>query len=609
MKKNHLIFLLILPIFYLLLEGCVETITDPPDKLAPRVELWSPVSEDTVKNGRNYLSFYAEDDIGLYYCEVYVNGMLNIKFDADSTHALPDKIYFWIDESMINSRINYFIKVYDLWGNVTTSAEMSNLLVTENTSPPDAPEKFSIELISESVLKMNWEDVSDNEQGFETWRKEENHSYELLKTLPKNSITAFDSSISATKIYYYKIRAYNKFGKSAFTTEINSAGIGALSAPANLTGTALGMNQIKLTWQDRSTRETRFKIERKNTGDQYFAHLVYIDSNKTEYTDRYNMYSGGSYTYRVAATNKTNISEWSNEVDVITLSENISTPANLTAKLNSLKKSVKLTWSDYNNSSVEAKIERKSLGGTYTQVASIPAELKLFEDSLITMGNYYTYRVRILTGQGNYSLYSNEASIAVPVIAPNAPGELELYKFSEYLFNLRWKDNSNDEDGFQLWRSDGSITNFRIVKQLAPNATSINEEITNSSIIYYYKIRAYRDTLFSEFSNLINSTGGSGLYPRPGDFSVKALCPSKVQITWKDNTADELGFRIERRTSWTTFNQIALLPPNSQSFIDESGLSAGIEFIYRIQVFSSTQESDWSEEIHIMMPSTGDCGG
>lgn len=606
MKKSFLLVLLSLPLFYLLFQGCVETISDPPDRLAPRLDVWSPASDDTVKNGRNYISYYAEDDKGINYCEVYVNGVLNYKFDADSTFTLP-KIYFWIEESRINSKISYFVKVYDLWGNATTSTEMNNILVVENTSPPDKPEDFSIQNISDQILKLTWEDVSDNEQGFEIWRKTGN-LYELFKTVQKNSVSAYDSTLSAGSVYYYKVRSINKFGKSAFTSEINSAGIGPLSAPANLSGVALGTNNIKLSWQDKSTQEIKFKIERKNSDAASFSHLAYVDSNKTEYTDRYSMYAGGSYSYRIAAQNKEgDLSDWSNQIEVVTLSENISTPSNLEAKLLTTKRRVILTWYDANFTSIEAKIERKPFNGSYVQIGSVPASNKKFEDSLVTMGNYYSYRVRIVTDQGNYSLYSNEASIAVPVMPPNSPGDLKLSQLTPTLFNLKWTDNSNDESGFQLWRSDGNVTDFRPLMVLGPNFTSINDEVLNSNIVYYYKIRAFRDTVVSDFSNLINSTGGSGEYPMPGDFAAVGICRGQIKLTWKDNTTDELAFSIERKTSWGTYSQIALLAPNSKEYID-TGLTPGIEYLYRIKVFNSTKESDWSET-SVMVPSDGDCGG
>lgn len=607
MKKNVLLILLV-PVLYFSFQGCVETITDPPDKLAPRVEVWLPATDDTVKNGRNYITYYAEDDKGLYYCEVYLNGVLHLRFDADSTHTMP-KIYFWIDESLVGSKISYFVKAYDLAGNESRSEEMSNILVIENTSPPETPEDFTASRVNDNIVMLTWTDVSDHETGFEIWRRTSESTSKLFRSVEANTKSFSDSTAASDKIYYYKICAINKFGKSSFSSEINSAGIGPLSTPGNFSGTALGTNQIKLTWTDKSTQETKFRIQRKNTGDTYFSDLVYVDSNKTEYIDKYSMYAGGSYTYRIAATNKTSSSDWSPSIDVITLSENVSTPANLTAVLQVSSKSVKLTWDDYGNTAVEAKIERKNPNSSFALIGSTTASLKSYEDKTVTGGNSYTYRVRTITSQGNYSSYSNEASIEVPVIPPNAPTNLKLAKFSDVSFNLSWTDNSDDENGFQLWRSDGTVNDFKIIRQLPANSFSINDEVSNASVIYYYKIRAFRDTTFSEFSNIINSTGGSGVYPRPDNFTATAFCPTKVLLTWKDNTVDELGFRIERKTAWGTYTEIALLPPNTNTYTDESGLSAGIEFIYRIKVFSSTQESDWSDEIHVMMPSDGDCGG
>ena len=86
-----------------------------------------------------------------------------------------------------------------------------------------------------------------------------------------------------------------------------------------------------------------------------------------------------------------------------------------------------------------------------------------------------------------------------------------------------------------------------------------------------------------------------------------ALCPTKIKLSWIDNTIDELGFRLERKTEWGVYSSLILLPPNTQSFIDNNGINPGTKYFYRIQAFNGSSNSDWMEFPAVTTLSTGTC--
>ena len=72
-----------------------------------------------------------------------------------------------------------------------------------------------------------------------------------------------------------------------------------VNPPSNLSATAIGSSQIRLTWRDNSTNETIFGIARKAVGEDW-AFLVALGPNSTEFIDA-GLLPTSTYSYQVAA--------------------------------------------------------------------------------------------------------------------------------------------------------------------------------------------------------------------------------------------------------------------------------------------------------------------
>ncbi|MDA8139161.1 MAG: fibronectin type III domain-containing protein [Desulfobacteraceae bacterium] len=86
-----------------------------------------------------------------------------------------------------------------------------------------------------------------------------------------------------------------------------------------------------------------------------------------------------------------------------------------------------------------------------------------------------------------------------------------------------------------------------------------------------------------------------GLPPdAPSDLKGTAKSYDTIDLSWTDNSSDELGFFLERREKGdSNYTVIATLDANVTTYSDEP-LSGGITYEYRIRAFNECAESDYA---------------
>jgi hypothetical protein len=114
--------------------------------------------------------------------------------------------------------------------------------------------------------------------------------------------------------------AFDTVGPTALTGNLNWLKLTATSstvpaAPSNLTAVD-SPTQVNLSWQDNSTNETNFVIERK-TGTGAYAVLATVGANVTSYGDA-TAWASTQYSYRVKATSAAGSSAYSNVATITT---------------------------------------------------------------------------------------------------------------------------------------------------------------------------------------------------------------------------------------------------------------------------------------------------
>ena len=116
---------------------------------------------------------------------------------------------------------------------VTTPSGTSNGI--NITILPATPSNLTATVVSSTQTNLAWKDNSNNEQGFLVERKTgAAGTYVQIANLAPNVVNWSNAGLTAGITYYYRIRAYNASGYSAYSNEANSL---CLPGDANLDGT------------------------------------------------------------------------------------------------------------------------------------------------------------------------------------------------------------------------------------------------------------------------------------------------------------------------------------------------------------------------------------
>jgi hypothetical protein len=284
--------------------------------------------------------------------------------------------------------------------------------------PPAAPTNLHAAAVTSSEIDLAWTDRSANEDGFKIERKTgEGGAWSEIAATGANVTTYQNMGLAEGTVYFYRVRAYNDIGNSAYSSEAGVAILTRPAAPTNLTATAVNERRINLSWTDHSASETGFRVERKvNAGDPWTT-IGTVAANVTAYADT-QVVENRTYTYRVLAFNSEGDSAPSNEAWATTPDLTIPVaPSGLQATALSAT-SARLTWTDNSYNEAGFKVERKTgAGGAWAQVGTAAADATTWMDGGLTELTTYFFRVRAYDNAGD-SGPSNEAPVTTPAYQP-----------------------------------------------------------------------------------------------------------------------------------------------------------------------------------------------
>ncbi len=363
--------------------------------------------------------------------------------------------------------------------------------------------------------------------------------------------------------------------------------------PSNLQLQTFSHSQINLAWIDNADNETGFSIQRKTTDQGAYTEIASLAADQTDYTDTGLMYLT-EYCYRVNAFNDVGYSGFSNE-DCRTTLDPPSPPTPHDVNAQPHDKRVDISWitPPADPPLLYYIIHRgNTRGGPYFPVA-VAFDADNISDFQVVNGTTYYYTIKAVDTWGRLSELSSEVSAQPRTDGPPLPpSNLNEIDAQPYNVTIAWIDNADNENGFTIQRTIvGGV--LGPVDSVPENVTSYLDTGVLPETTYIYRVYAFNEHGFSEFSNEIYVTTPAQTIPMPPSNLVAAtVSSSRIDLTWSDNATNENGFRIERKHDGA-FQEIYIASVDQTAFND-LGLIPATTYTYRVCAYNQAGNSDWS---------------
>lgn len=363
----------------------------------------------------------------------------------------------------------------------------------------------------------------------------------------------------------------------------------------SITANAVSSKTIKLDW-NKYFYPVSYTIQRKTESETDFQDIITLDYSTNSYQNT-GLLPNTTYSYRIKAENSIS--------DPVTVTTQSPVPVEAPTSLVSLatgKTDAKIGWNDNSINELGFIIERSDItSDNFIRIAAVDPNVTEFTDATLALNTSYFYRVKAYN-EDTQTVYSNILSIkTLQLQIPSQPSELIAVSITKDSCLLGWKDNSDNESGFQIYRSLSESSGFEEVHTNGNNQNTYLNGNLNQGTTYFYKVRAYNDDGVSEFTNTLQVTT-SDPPESPANLILKNISINSVSFEWTDNSDNEDGFYLERSLSTPDlFISIDTLEANSSEFTDNY-LNSNTSYYFRLIAYNGDGLSGYSDTLSVQTP-------
>ncbi len=451
---------------------------------------------------------------------------------------------------------------------------------------PTNPSNFTAVTGGFDRINLNWTDNSSNENGFEIWRSTDpNSGFVTVGTAPANTTSFVDSvALSPSTKYYYQLRAVSIGGQSGFVP-VNSA---QANWKLNNDYNDASPNGRTLTANSSPTFSSADKQEGSHSVD-----LNGSSQDLTINTAAGDYIRGGFSAKTVSLWMKSDVSNSNRGVfDLGGSDDGLAIRLNANQIVagvasNNVRASISAAYNStgWNHVALVYSTNTLILYVNGTQVASntslsFSSIGTTTDGSMIgddngttalntTFGNFdgkidnFAIYGSALDATQIQQLMNNEFDLVFATTSPlppvpGAPTSLSATGISANSIELSWNDNSSNETEFEVWRSVGNNTNFRLLATRGSNAgataTYVDEGLF-SNVLYYYEVRAKGAGGLSGYSNEASSRTLNTLpvLNAVNNFTIRYEMPFVLNVTATDGDGESMTLDAGSLPSFAVF--------------------------------------------------------
>jgi len=342
----------------------------------------------------------------------------------------------------------------------------------------------------------------------------------------------------------------------------------APTAPSNTSWTTQNGDDADVTWDDNSSNEDGFHIDRYHDGS--WSRVADVGANTTSWNET-NLLDGEEYRYRVRAYNSSGPSSWDYSEHHTT---SLPAPSNGTLTIDT-PTSGTAEWTDNSDNENEFRVQVEE-DGSWSEDSTPGADTESATVTFAESADQLRVRVRAETEHTESGwTYSSTYSTNVSGLSVDATRDSEI--------DLLWND-VDQEDEVRVYRaeSSGSTTSdYSDVGGVTDGLNTFTDTGLENGEKYYYRVVAVYG---GEKGTLSGETNGVTTLPAATWNTIDTGTEDELSLDWsKEDDSPDGDWEVLRSTDGSSGSVVATVSDLSRSSYTDTGLKDGEKYYYTVR--------------------------
>ena len=430
--------------------------------------------------------------------------------------------------------------------------------------PPASPSGVAATPQGAASVLVTWTDNSSNETGFVVeYREARTEAWTAFGTETLADATSVTvTGLTAGRSYDFRVIAKHATIGLSSPSEVKRAGaFGAPAPPTDLTVSTIDETSVRLEWTDESTDETGFEIEYRETNPGVWRKFeTDAPANATSIVVT-GLAAGTRYDFRVIAKSDSGLSTPSLPRTETTTTPPPFIPPNRPPTFDqdgplalTVVESAAGPIGSVSATDPDGDRVSYGLGGPDARSFRVDPDggvLSLSPRTSLDASRKDAYAFSVTASDGRLSAI---LAVTLTVVEPERPGdaptalrpappsELEASLLTSDVVVLSWRDNADDETGFEVFRREDT-GDWESSRSLPADTETATMEDLAAGIEYEFAVTA-KNVNGSTASNVASAE--LSLAP-PTRMDAAPRSETSARVTWRDNSVAEAGFEVQVR--------------------------------------------------------------